>query len=336
MSQVFIETKKRYAWVDYAKFLSIFLVVYFHCPPPLEGIPAILLGLIRMPCFYFLSGFLFRFDKYPSFIGFVKHRSKQLLIPYFCFFILFYIYWIILGKASGGLEDINASYYQPILEYLYGRPNLVCTPLWFVAALFALQCVFYGFHRLFKQRVLIIIVSFIASFIPLFIDLSNSPWMLENVCAALPFYSIASLYRKEIFNIIEQKKSIFFSFVSLILFVFIVFILDASPNMYWRSPLKTIGSFSVLFPVLVSAKYLSGLFGRIRFIEYIALNAIIVLAIHTYMIRIITLVVSNKSLFEENYIKLLMAVVITAFMIIPIYLINKYMPFIVGKGKLRK
>ncbi|GHU69146.1 acyltransferase [Bacteroidia bacterium] len=323
------EIKKHYVWVDYAKFLSIFLVVYFHCPPRLEGFYGILLGLIRMPCFYFISGLLFKFEKYPSFTGFAKHRSKQLLIPYFCFFILFYIYWLVIGKESDG----NVPLYQPAWEYLYGRPNLICTPLWFISCLFALQCLFYGFCKIFKRRLYIVIVSFVASLIPLFVDLSNAPWMLDNVCAALPFYSIASLYKKEIFRLIDQKKSLIYSFFSLIVFLCIVFMLKSSLIRYLDYLLRLTGSFCILFPVFVVAKYLSNLFGKIRAIEYIALNAIIVLALHTYMIHIITLFISDKNLLEENFVKFLMAVTIVVCMMVPIYLINKYVPFIIGKRK---
>ena len=78
-----------YTWIDYVKFLSIFLVVFYHCPPPFTHIPHLSLSLLRIPCFFFISGLLFRFEKYPSFLKFVKRRSKQLLVPYFCFFCYF-------------------------------------------------------------------------------------------------------------------------------------------------------------------------------------------------------------------------------------------------------
>lgn len=322
------EIKKHYVWVDYAKFLSIFLVVYFHTPPKLDGIYGTLLGLIRMPCFYFLSGFLFRFEKYPSFFKFAKHRSKQLLIPYFCFFGLFYAYWLITGHN----DDPDAPLYQPLLEYLYGRPSLVCTPMWFISCLFILQCLFYGLHKLLNRRLYIIGFSLITPFIPVFIDLSNSPWMLDNVCRALPFYSMASLFSKEISLFIEKKKKKILYLIGLIVFFSIVFMIQDINNDYVRAFLRIIGSFCILFPLLFGVKYLSEFLGKIRSIEYIATNSIIVLALHTYLIHLFLVINTKLMLFEMNYsIKLLMALVVVALLIIPIYLINKYTPFIVGK-----
>jgi fucose 4-O-acetylase-like acetyltransferase len=321
-------TSKHYLWVDYAKFLSIFLVVYFHTPPKLSGTMGLLLSLIRMPCFYFLSGILFKMEKYPTFAGFAKHRAQQLLVPYFTFFLLFYIYWLIDGRKS----DAGALWYHPVWEYLYGRPLLVCWPMWFLACLYVLQCTFYSFCKLLKQRKWIALVAFAFPFIPVAVDLSNSPWMLENVCYAFPFYATASLFRKEIFTFINEKKKLFPVVSALLLLIIIGYILPVE-NDCLTVPLQIVGSFSILLPTFCLAGYLSVIFGKIRFVEYVATNAVVVLALHTYVIRVFMLAGVPFLLDWPYFMKLVMSLVNVALLILPIYLINRHLPFMIGKKR---
>ncbi|MEG2151037.1 MAG: acyltransferase family protein, partial [Bacteroidaceae bacterium] len=51
--------KERYDWIDYAKFISIFLVISFHTPPHVTGYIGELIRQLRMPAFFLISGFLF-------------------------------------------------------------------------------------------------------------------------------------------------------------------------------------------------------------------------------------------------------------------------------------
>ena len=90
--------KIRYAWVDYAKFFSIFLVVSYHIPHRADGYVGELLSLLRMPAFFMIAGFLFNTNKFHSLSYFLKHRSIQLLIPYTSFFTFFYISWLLFGR----------------------------------------------------------------------------------------------------------------------------------------------------------------------------------------------------------------------------------------------
>lgn len=329
-------SQKHYVWVDYAKFLSIFLVVYFHSPPVLSGMFGASLHFLRMPCFFFLAGLLFRFDKYPTFKQYFVHRSKQLLIPYFCFFILFYTYWLIIGRKTGTSGDLNAPLYQPIIEYLCGAPQIVCRPLWFVPCLFAIQCLYY---LLFKQmnRLWSTLILFLFPFISLFVNLEGTPFSLDMVCSGIPFYGIASLYRAEIFKFIGQKVNLFIVLLSLFIHVFCSYLLINNPSDLPKIFIELIGSFSVLLMAFVLMKKMSDLCGSKYFIANMANNAIIILAFHTYSIiflqRLIMWLFNQPiDFFEGEYVlKLVIAVVAMISMTIPIWFINKYTPFVLGR-----
>lgn len=333
-------SKQHYIWVDYAKFLSIFLVVYFHSPPVLSGFAGIFLHLIRIPCFFFLAGLLFKFDKYPTFKQYFIHRSKQLLIPYFCFFILFYTYWLIIGRKTGVADDWAAPFYQPIVEYLRGTPRLVCMPLWFVPCLLVMQCVFYLVFKRIK-RLWAVLLLFLFPFIPLLVNLENTPCSLDAVCRGIPFYGMASLYKNEIFQFVEKGKNRIAAFVSLSINLLLSFLLTHQQNDFGQALIELFGSFTILLPVLILMKWTANFVGRSLFVEKMSRNAIIILAFHTYSIIIIQkliLLYSNEPVvfFEGKYIlKLIIASGSMLSMILPVWFINKYTPFVLG-AKIRK
>ncbi|MDR1526141.1 MAG: acyltransferase family protein [Dysgonamonadaceae bacterium] len=330
-------TEIRYQWIDYAKFASIFLIVFFHSPPPLTGFAGVVLSHLRLPSFFFVSGLLFGFERHPSFVAFLHHRGKQLLRPYFCFFILFYAYWLLIGKNMSPPEEQAAPFYRPLLEYLYGRPELVCIPLWFLACLFVLQSSFYLFRK-FKNRCVTMIVLVAVSLLPSLMDMSRSPWMLEKVCFYIPFYGFASIYKKEIIRLMEDKRRFAIGAVLLVLYIACNLVCSGAENETVQSALRLAGSFAVIVPFfilikLMSEKKLPGI------IKYIGANTVIVLACHTYGITLLTLVghnihVINTFVAEFPYLsKFLTSVIVMLAMLPPIYFINRYLPFVIGRER---
>ena len=333
MENIVVASKTRNLWIDLAKAVSITLIVWFHCPPNVYGFTQ-----LSIPLFFFLSGLLFDFEKHSSFVAFIKHRSKQLLVPYFCFFTLFYLFWLFVGRGLSSPEEQALPLYAPLLEYLYGRPHSVCMSLWFVACLFAMQCVFYLFRNL--NRYLAAFVLLLLPFLPRLIDMSNTPWLLDAVCGALPFYGMACLFKREIFLFLENKKPLLLFFILLITSILIYVLLTNISNEYLKMFLNLIFQFSLILPFLVLMKMITDKFGIHYLIKYIAANTIIILACHAYIIRLADIFITRilgfgADFYDGNILfKLGLTIFIMALMFVPIYVINKYFPFIVGKGRL--
>ena len=325
-------SKTRYLWIDLAKALSITLVVYRHCPPSAFGLTS------SVPLFFFMAGLLFNFEKHPSFTEFVKHRSKQLLVPYFCFFTLFYLFWLFVGRGLSSPEEQALPLYAPLLEYLYGRPKLVCMPLWFIACLFAMQCIFYLFKNLNRNITLVILL--LLPFLPHLIDMSNTPWKLDAVCTYFPYYGIASLYKKEIFLFMENSKRYLYSFILLATYIISVWLLTDVSNEYLKILLMLVHCFSFFLPLVVLMKMITNKYGLHRSIKYIVTNAVIVLACHTYVIRLADIFITRilglgVEFYDGNLLfKISLTMCIILLMFVPIYIINTYFPFIVGRGKI--
>ena len=333
MENITAPAQTRYAWIDLAKALSITLIVWFHCPPKIYPFTQ-----LSIPLFFFLSGLLFDFEKYPSFIQFVQRRSKQLLVPYFCFFAMFYLFWLFVGRSLSSPEEQAMPLYAPLLEYLYGRPHLIDIPLWFVACLFAMQCIFYVFKNLHRNAAVIILL--LLPFLPDLTDMSNAPWMLDALCYYFPFYGMASLFKNEIFIFLENKKRFLFVFILLIISILSSQILIHISNEYFTTLLKLILSFSLILPFVVLTKVITGKFGIHYLLKYIAANTLIILACHTYVIRLagifITQVLGLGSDFYDGnlWFKSGLTIFVMVSMFVAIYIINRYFPFIIAKGKI--
>jgi fucose 4-O-acetylase-like acetyltransferase len=323
-----------YKWIDFAKFVSISLIIFFHTPPSISGFEGILLSHLRLPAFFFLSGILFRFDRHPSFSGFFKHRGKQLLIPYFCFFILFYLYWIFLGRKFSSPEEAAMPLYEPLLEYLYGRPFLVCLPLWFLAALFSMQCLYYLFQG--KNKTVSLVILFLLSFIPAITNISQTPWMLDNVCSYFIYYGIGNLFKKEVFRFMKIKARFLIGFALIALHIACNFLLQQSCPVYIKIPLDLLCSFSAIIPLFILIKLITDNWGIPRLIKYIGANTVILLAFHTYGIRVCALFMSHfmPSVPESYASKTIITLFVLISMLPLVFIINKYFPFVIGRGKL--
>lgn len=94
--------KKRVDWIDLCKFIAISSVVWGHV-----GLPKtfdIYIHAWHMPIFFFLSGYVFNYNKYIKLIYLLKQRTKTLLVPYFVYgmslFLLWNIFYLIIVSVN--------------------------------------------------------------------------------------------------------------------------------------------------------------------------------------------------------------------------------------------
>ena len=75
--------KTRLKYIDIAKGIGIFLVIWGHLIA--DGFVDNLIYSFHMPLFLFLSGYMLRIKNPALSDAFVKKLMKQLLVPYFVF-----------------------------------------------------------------------------------------------------------------------------------------------------------------------------------------------------------------------------------------------------------
>lgn len=104
--------QQRIAWVDIAKGIGIWLVVFLHLPQigSLTYFNFFLGGQTwYMLLFFILSGMFFRNGK-------LIYRLRRLLIPYVCFYIICYLFFEIKQLVKN--ESIDFDSLSPLLAEL--------------------------------------------------------------------------------------------------------------------------------------------------------------------------------------------------------------------------
>ena len=190
-------TNQRYDYIDYAKGLGILLVVWAHILT--VGWSHQVIYAFHMPLFFFISGMLFRKDKYTSLMQFITVRAKRLLIPYFIYSVATWVVWALFRYLR---HDDVASFWKPLLQIFFAQGSgeflVHNSALWFIPCLFAVEVMYFFFSRLNRQWLTLafcfltaaagVVLSCIFGANYLFL----LPWNLDAAFYALPFYGIAN------------------------------------------------------------------------------------------------------------------------------------------------
>lgn len=181
----------RLDYIDIAKGIGILAVVWAHIL--VKGVSHEIIYAFHMPLFFFLSGMLFRPDKYENFFSFVKAKTKRLIIPYLVYSILTWAVWVVFRSIRG--EDYD--FFKPLLQTLLAQGSgaylVHNSALWFIPCLFAVELIYYGFVQM-KEWATIAFCVFmsVVGSVLMFLYGDNylqiMPWNLDAALFALPFY----------------------------------------------------------------------------------------------------------------------------------------------------
>lgn len=133
---------ERINWIDWAKFLSVALVVPCHIPQTRGDQPVTYFMVFLLACLMFNSGYLKKEN--TNLKDEMKKYGYQLGIPYIIYNVLFYPYWLVKFYAEHGNMPTLSEAMQPIYGtmLLQANNNWGCelNPVtWFIAALFIMH-----------------------------------------------------------------------------------------------------------------------------------------------------------------------------------------------------
>lgn len=121
--------KPRIEFIDLAKGVCIILVVLFHAQILTPSTP--LLGALRMPLYFFLSGLFFK--SYGGIINLSVKKLNKIIIPFFFFYLVGEVAFVCIIHGFG--EPISQTYHHnPFLPLWEGAPHNY--PIWFLVCLF--------------------------------------------------------------------------------------------------------------------------------------------------------------------------------------------------------
>jgi fucose 4-O-acetylase-like acetyltransferase len=177
-------------WMHIAKGIGIVLVVIGHfCP---ETSPSYWVETRRviysfhMPLFFFLSGYLYSYEKY-SYSDLIKNKIKRLLYPFFSIAALFFVIKYVAGRFVNidnpvNIDNIYALLADPVNSYM--------PLLWFVHALFVIFAI-YPLARVFLNNVVILVLLLIINSF-----LGNDYLLFGKALSYMPFFVIGIITRE--------------------------------------------------------------------------------------------------------------------------------------------
>lgn len=329
-------------WIDSLKGMAILLVVIGHLTAVTSGLNQYIYSF-HMPLFFFISGYLFNFEKYMD-IGkeYLIKKIYSLMIPYFFFSAISYVFYVIMDSLyQPQIQNIEV-FGKGILFNLYvilssASGYLINTPLWFLPCLFITELLFFILRKYFKHNYMLLLVIAIFSLIGFsystYIPL-RMPWGADIAFTGIVFYSAGYFFRRNYENIFFRKN------YSLILLLFLTHItlsfINPRVDMYKLIYNNYFLFYITAFSGILTYTYIFKMMKPSETLKFYGRNSLILLGFQ-YMI-ISGLKYLLPPLFKflnleigENIV-FMIKLFLTILLIIPLIMITKrHFPYITGK-----
>lgn len=323
-----LEINKREHYLDVLKGIGILFVVFGHITH-VWGLRGYIWGF-HMPLFFLVSGMLFDRIKYQSFSVFLKKRINGLVLPYFFLAFVNLGLWCVTKNHMKEVDD--STWVDQLLGIFYGNMNGAVGALWFLPALFSMECIFYVISFLGNRWVvlLVTVIANVIGFVLLKTPLEYLPWGINLALIAMPFYGIGNVFAHEINSI--KKKSFLLKILAVLVCAILSYLLlpithyDLSmhsfANYYGYIPVGLCGIFTYLF--------LSQIINSNKVLEWLGRNTLVLIAFHGTTYRVFLFLVSKIAnvpveVMRTNFFICLLVAVAVIFILYPvIVLYNKY------------
>ncbi len=326
---------KRKGWIDQARGLSIFMVVYGHNFPSVEPY----IYSFHVPLFFFIAGMF-----HPSKVNLsvIKRRTKMILVPYFFWASTLFLFWFFLGRKFGKSSDLELSATDNFLGIFYAQGGQQFMdwgiPLWFLPCIFMVFLLFSLIrkipNRIVSNAALFLVIA--VGFIWPRLTGINLPWSMDVAMVALSFYFFGNILKTAIFSI--KKPQLYIALLVLFAVHFTAFYFNTlKVDMY-----RALYGEEALFFIsgLAGAMFYVLLFKAIplfKFLEYIGKHTIVILATHLRALTVIKLglmLIVGTTVFNFSEPERFLLAIGQIIIIIPvIWLVNKFAPVLDGKVK---
>ena len=342
---------KRLDYVDMAKGLGMLSVVWGHIM--LVGWSNALVYGFHMPLFFFLSGMMFRKDKYNTLKSLLNRRFSTLIRPYL---IISFVTWSIWAVYNFVLHNPVDSYIKPLLETFIAQGSggylVHNVPLWFVSCLLFVEiCYFFVCKNRIVINIAICLLFALIGWAMIqpndFFDFTQLPWNIEAGFSAIIFYALGNIFSQNVGHqalVDFVNKRCLFSIIAVVLFTVLLFI-GANYNGHVSLGSNRLGKNVFLFYavamcgtistitfsiLLVKKKKKKYLYKEISFVQWIGCNSFYFMATHVPVKGFVTVIVAKYFKLESyrlvqvnmwySLISFVISIAVTAFVV---YLINR-------------
>lgn len=333
---------KREAWLDYIKLIAMTLVVVYHTPPRYDNAHEAALFNMGAPVFFFAAGYLFNIAKQKDFFTFLRHRARQILVPYTTFFVIFYALWLFVGRRMAGPEEQAIDLFTPLWQFVQGTPDVVLGPFWFLAALFTMQVIYYPIKKFLSGYWPLVVALLLSLGLLVMPDLPwFRYWNLDKAFLYMPICALGNCCHKQVdkFDFSTPVRSLLWIALAV---VGLGFLIVAPLNIdrgvaYVLAPEAVI----LVLPFYTAVcKWLETSFGTSRIAQTVAITGITYLALQNYLIGVIKMLVAKfagPEIFDDNIIlKVVIALLVMAILYPLALIVERYLPFLLGKPYTKK
>lgn len=276
------ETGERIVYIDLAKAFCIMLVVYVHITGIGEGgYLGYCTDLVRLPFFFFLSGFFFK--RYSSAGEFVVRKTNRLLVPYLFFYAVGTVTGYVLNHVAGyGGEPLpmGALLAGDLNALAHGRPTEYNSPIWFLLSLYTVSIMYYLIDRMIRSVWVQLAVCFALSVLQDLFFPGGLPLYLCFSLGNLPFYCMGHIVRPYLDRWMEtgsRAGNAVRMAVPLVVVAAAGFLPETYREIY---PVRMFISVSGVFFMFRLAKCI----GRMPVLSYVGRYSIVVLGFHAFMV----------------------------------------------------
>ena len=308
--------KERLEYLDMVKGFSIILVILGHIY--FRGVlVSKYIYSFHIPIFFIVTGMLLKYKNESNIKRVIINRFKGIMIPYFIFDFFNIIEYLCLNGFT--YQNIRWNIIDTIV--LYGRG-----PTWFLPCLFIAEVSFIIIRNVFKNDKINIIFCLICFFIPIFIVAPNTIILvLFRSMIAIGFICFG-------YYIFEKEYYKNYIFIILII-LFIVLPKNSDVELY---ALKFGNVFLYIVNAIVGSLMVILIFKKLKtnkVLKNIGINSLIIMGTHQNILNIIFYIFNSRF---EGYIEGIILLFVVLIIELPIiYIINNYLPFIIGKKRIK-
>lgn len=250
---------------------------------------------------------------------------------------------IIERKIRGDSTSIMSQFIGVFISQGGASNHVYNIVMWFLPCLFVTELLFYIIRNKVKDNVnailhCLFIFSILGFVINKYLKI-RMPWSIDTMFMAIVFYGIGYLMFNKIMNFEKTKKklSIKISFICVLLLInfytsYLNGQVDMNNGVYSNYFLYFISAFSGIGSI-----YLISTLFKFKGISFLGINSLIIMCVHEPIKRIVIKIMEiltkiNSDIIRNNIVGIFTCSIVTLICILPIiYIVNKYLPFVVGK-----
>ncbi len=320
---------KRIDWLDTSRGLAFLMVIYSHlefCNQDLMRY----FSPVFLTTFFFVSGYLYK-SKSP-FMKVLEQRTRTLFIPFIIYGTLL-IALRYLYTTRDELASFDTYFFQMLFQY---EPE--SRFIWFIPALYVYSLLFYWIEKHFNSPQKLLVASlliFTVNYVLTYIyPTSQLPYTLHTAGYGCAYMGLGKVYRhyETIIDKHLDLQKMIIVFISYPLFVFV------SPGISYCGSPYLVDSIVITVMGLSILIYASKRF-KTKFLLFIGSNSLLYFCLHGKVYAILESCVHKYCglfLLDNTMFCNIMGIALTfadaVILIIPIVIINRYIPFTVGRG----